>query len=110
VNVIPKRLSLAIRGFCLGLGFQVRFYFLFLGGPYFIPIPNLLFMEFVAPSFDSSSSSSDEELLDEIDSEHQIAMQATIACVNTWEFFTPTELEEGGGQYVDPNIGVCETF
>jgi hypothetical protein len=31
-------------------------------------------MEFVAPGFDSSSSSSDKELLDEIDAEHQIAM------------------------------------
>jgi len=50
-------------------------------------------MEFVAPSFDSSSSSSNEELFDEIDVEHQIAVQATITCVNTWEFFTPTKLE-----------------
>jgi hypothetical protein len=63
-------------------------------------------MEFVAPNIDSSSSSSDEKLLDEIDVEHQIAVQATITCVNIWEFFTPTELEEGGGQYVDLNIGV----
>jgi hypothetical protein len=64
-------------------------------------------MEFVAPSLDySSSSSSDKELLDEIDAEHQIAVQAVIACVNTWEFFTPMELEEGGGQFVDLNIGV----
>jgi hypothetical protein len=63
-------------------------------------------MEFVAPSLDySSSSSSDKELLDEIDAEHQIAVQAVIACVNTWEFFTPMELEEGGGQFVDLNIG-----
>jgi hypothetical protein len=67
-------------------------------------------MEFVAPSFDSSSSSSDEELLDEIDAEHQIAMQVTIACVNTWEFFTPMELEEGGGHFVDPNIGVRDVL
>jgi hypothetical protein len=63
-------------------------------------------MEFVAPNFDSSSSSSDEELLDEIDAKHQIALQATIACVNAWELFTPMELEEGGGQSVDLNIGV----
>jgi len=35
-----------------------------------------------------------------------IMVQATIACVNTWEFFTPMELEEGGGQFVDLNIDV----
>jgi hypothetical protein len=63
-------------------------------------------MEFVAPSLDSSSSSNDKELLDEIDAEHQIAVQAVIACVNTWKFFTPMELEEGGGQSMDLNICV----
>jgi len=35
-----------------------------------------------------------------------IMVQATIACVNTWEFFTSMELEEGEGQSVDLNIGV----
>jgi hypothetical protein len=44
-------------------------------------------MDFVVPSLDSSSSSSNKELLDEIDAKHQIAVQAIIACVNTWEFF-----------------------
>jgi hypothetical protein len=63
-------------------------------------------MEFVAPSLDSNSSSSNKELLDEINVEHQIAVQAIITYVNTWEFFTPMELEEGGGQFVDPNIGM----
>jgi len=63
-------------------------------------------MEFVVPSLDSSSSSSDKELLDEIDAKHQIAVQAIITCVNTWEFFTSMELEKGGGQFVDLNIGV----
>jgi hypothetical protein len=63
-------------------------------------------MEFVAHSLDSSSSHNDEEPFDEIDAEHQIAVQATIACVNIWEHFTPTKLEEGGKQYVDLNIGV----
>ncbi len=33
-------------------------------------------------------------------------VQATIACVNTWEFFTPIELEEGGEQSMDLNVGV----
>ncbi len=63
-------------------------------------------MEFVAPSLDSSSSNNDEELLDDIDVEHQIMVQATITCVNTCEFFTPMELEEGGGQIVNFNISV----
>ncbi len=84
----------------MGLGFLVHF--CFSGGPYSIHVPNLLFMEFVAPSLDSNSSSSNKVLLDEIDVEHQIAMQAAITCVNIWEFFTPTKLEEGGGQFVDP--------
>ncbi len=78
-----------------------------MGGPYFILAPNLLFMELVAPSLDSSFSSSNEELLDEIDFEHQIVVQATIACVNTWEFFTPTKLK-GGEQSMDTNIGVWD--
>jgi hypothetical protein len=47
-------------------------------------------VEFVVLSFDSISSSSDKELLDDIDVEHQIVVQATIACVNAWEFFTST--------------------
>jgi hypothetical protein len=63
-------------------------------------------MEFVVSSFDTNSSSNNKELLDEIDAKHQIAKQAVIACVNNWEFFTPTKLEEGGGQSMDPNIGV----
>jgi hypothetical protein len=67
-------------------------------------------MEFVTPSFDSSSSSSNGELLDEIDVEQQVVVQATITCVNTWEFFTPTELEEGGEQFVDLNIGVQDVL
>jgi hypothetical protein len=61
-------------------------------------------MEFVAPSLDSSSSSSNEEFLDEIDVEHQISMQVAITYVNTLEFFT-TELEESVGQSIKLNIG-----
>jgi len=64
-------------------------------------------MEFIVPSLDSSSSSNNKELLDEIDVKHQITMQATIAYVNIWELFTPMELEEGGGQSVDLNINVA---
>jgi hypothetical protein len=80
-----------------------------MGGPYFIPAPNLLFMEFVVPSLDSSFSTNSEELLDEINVKHQIAVQATIACVNTWEFFTPTKLE-GGGQSMDINNKCVRCF
>jgi len=50
-----------------------------------------------------TSQSNDKEFLD---TEHQIAVQAAITCVNTWEFFTPIKLKEVGGQFVDPNIGV----
>jgi hypothetical protein len=63
-------------------------------------------MKYIASSLDSSSSSNNEKLLDEIDVKHQIAVQAIITCVNIWEFFTPMELEEGGGQYTDLNISV----
>jgi hypothetical protein len=63
-------------------------------------------MEFLAPSLNSSSLSNDKELFDEIDVKHQIMVQAIITCVNTWEYFTPTKLKEGGGQFVDHNIGV----
>jgi hypothetical protein len=67
-------------------------------------------MKFVMLSIDSSSSSNDEELLDEIDVEHQILVPTTIACVNIWEFFTPMELEESGGQFMDLNIGVQDVL
>jgi hypothetical protein len=70
------------------LGFRVSSSFFFLGGPYFIPTPNLLFMEFVAPSLDSSSSSSDGELLDEIDVEQQVVVQAIIMCQHLGFFHT----------------------
>jgi hypothetical protein len=63
-------------------------------------------MEFVANNLDSISLSNDKEFHDEIDAKHQIVMQVVITCVNSWEFFTPTELEEGGGQFVDLNIGM----
>ncbi len=36
----------------------------------------------------------------------KLQCKATITCVNTWEFFTPTKLEEGGGQPMDTNIGL----
>jgi hypothetical protein len=42
----------------------------------------------------------------EIDVKHQIVVQITITCVNTWEFFTPMELKKGGGQSVDLNISI----
>ncbi len=67
-------------------------------------------MEFITPSLDLNNSSSDKEFFDEINVEHQIAVQVAITCVNTWEFFTQMELEEGGGQFVDPNIGVWDVL
>ncbi len=35
-------------------------------------------------------------------------MQATNACVNTWEYFTSTELDEKNGQSINPNVGVLD--
>ncbi len=90
-------------------GFRASSSFFSLGIPSFILVPNLLLWSLLF-SLDSSSSSSDEELLDEIDAKHQIVMQTTITCVNTWEFFTPIELEECGEQFVDLNIGVQDVL
>jgi hypothetical protein len=55
-----------------------------------------------------SSSSSDEELFKEIATADQITVQATIACVNTWEYFTSIELDEESGQLVNPDVDVWE--
>jgi hypothetical protein len=43
-------------------------------------------MEFILSHLGSNSSNSDEELLEEIVINDQIAMQGTIACVNIWEY------------------------
>jgi hypothetical protein len=42
-------------------------------------------MEFILSHLGSSSSNSEVELLEEIVINDQIAVQATIACVNIWE-------------------------
>jgi hypothetical protein len=44
-------------------------------------------MEFILTHLDLSSFNSDKELLEEIAVNDQIVVQATIACVNIWEFF-----------------------
>jgi hypothetical protein len=35
-------------------------------------------------------------------------VQATITCVNTWEYFTSTELDEKSGQSINLNVGVWD--
>jgi hypothetical protein len=39
---------------------------------------------------------------------NQIAMQATIACVNIWEYFTSIELDEENEKSVNPNVSVWD--
>jgi hypothetical protein len=38
----------------------------------------------------------------------QIAVQVAFACVNTWEYFTSTKLDEESGQLVNPDVGVWD--
>jgi hypothetical protein len=63
-------------------------------------------MEFILTHLDSNSSNSNEELLEEIVANDQIAVQATIACVNIWEYFTSRELNEESEKSVNPNVRV----
>jgi hypothetical protein len=68
----------------------------------------LLSIEFILTHLDSSSSNSNEELLEKIAANNQIAMQATIACVNMWEYFTSTKLNEESGKLVTPDVRVYD--
>jgi hypothetical protein len=36
----------------------------------------------------------------------QIAIQVTIVCVNTWEYFTLAKLDEENGQLINLNVVV----
>jgi hypothetical protein len=65
-------------------------------------------MEFILSHLGSSSSNSDEELLEEIVVNDQIAMQATIACVNIWEYFTSIELNEENEKLVNLDVSVWD--
>jgi len=55
-----------------------------------------------------SSFNSNKELLKELTVNDQIAMQATIACVNIWEHFTSIELDEENEKSVNPNVSVWD--
>ncbi len=62
-------------------------------------------IEFILTHLDSSSSNNDEELLEKIVTNDQIVvMQATIACVNIWEYFTSTKLDEESEKLVNPDV------
>jgi hypothetical protein len=65
-------------------------------------------IEFILTHLDSSSSNSNEELLEKIATNDQIAMQATIACVNMREYFTSTKLNEESGKLVNPDVHVYD--
>lgn len=49
---------------------------------------------------------SDDELLAELDFEAQIVFMMMNVCINSWEFFNPNELEDGGQVGVNPDIGI----
>jgi len=42
--------------------------------------------------------------------DYWIAMQVTIVCVNIWEYFTLTKLEEENEQSINPNVGVQDVL
>jgi hypothetical protein len=65
-------------------------------------------MEFILSHLESSSSNSDEELLEEMVINDQIAMQAIIACVNIWEYFTSIELDEESENLVNLDVSVWD--
>jgi len=65
-------------------------------------------MEFVLSHPGLSSSNSDEELLGEIVINDQIAVQATIVCVNIWEYFTSIEPGEESEKSVNPDVSVWD--
>jgi hypothetical protein len=43
-------------------------------------------------------------LLEKIATNDQIVMQATITCVNIWEYFTSTKLDEESEKLVNPDV------
>jgi hypothetical protein len=65
-------------------------------------------MEFILTHLDLSSFNSDKELLEEIVVNDQIAMQATIACVNIWEYFTSIELDEESEKSFNLDVNVWD--
>jgi hypothetical protein len=53
-----------------------------------------------------SSFNSDKELFEEIVVNDEIAVQATIVCVNIWEDFTSIGLDEENEKSVNPDVSV----
>jgi hypothetical protein len=47
-------------------------------------------------------------LLKEIVVDDRIVVQAAIACVNIWEYFTLAKLDEESGQSINPDVGVWD--
>ncbi len=65
----------------------------------------------ISNSDDSTSSSSGVDFLENMDQDDLVLFQmmATMAS-NINDLFNPHEMEEGGGQYVDPPIGVWDVL
>ncbi len=79
----------SVKWFEFFLGFGESNFLIFFKGSFHLPS-----MEFILTHLDLSSFNSNKELLEEIAVNDQITMQATIACVNIWEYFTSIELDE----------------
>jgi hypothetical protein len=57
-----------------------------------------------------TSTSSDEEVLEDMDKEDMVIFHCMAIPYNYHEFFTSHEIEEGVGQSVDPTIGVQDVL
>jgi hypothetical protein len=53
-----------------------------------------------------TSTSSDEEVLEDMDEEDMAIFHYMEVPYNSHEFFTSHEIKEGAGQSIDPTIGV----
>ncbi len=59
---------------------------------------------------DLNSYSNNEIFFEGIVEDDWIAMQVTIMCVNIWEYFTLTKLEEENELSINPNVGVQDVL
>jgi hypothetical protein len=53
-----------------------------------------------------TSTSSDEELLEDMDNEDIVIFHCMVVFCDSHEYFTSHEIEEGAGQYIDSTVGV----
>lgn len=55
----------------------------------------------------SSNDCSNDEILKDLDDKFIVFYTMESICANTWKFFNPNELEDGGQGIVDRNYAMC---